>query len=211
MYIAKLSTTYNFQYAFSTTNTHDQSYEELLRRRKEEEQRLIEQLRYKRACVRLAPTLPTEREVQRKIKQLVRLILHIMRSNNLSNECAELFGQRPTLFAKREATLYKYKVQNLQMRAQCTREKIISTVQGMAMSYEAYGFLILAKSVPESSRTDFYDQEVDGISLEPAFVNEFTKKELEFLDELQKSIETEMHEAIKQIENENHQNIHVEM
>ncbi|KAK6747768.1 hypothetical protein RB195_000764 [Necator americanus] len=50
---------------------------------------------------------------------------------------------------------------------------------------------------------------MDDISLEPDFVNEFTKNELEFLDELQRSIETEMHEAIQQIENED-QNIHVE-
>ncbi|KAK6763352.1 hypothetical protein RB195_023888 [Necator americanus] len=133
-----------------------------------------------------------------------------MRSSNLSNEYAELFGQRPTVLAKREATLYKHKVQNLQMRAQCIREKIICTVQGITMSCEACGFLMLLKSLPESLRIEFYDQEIDGISLKPTFVNEFTKKELKFLDELQRSIETEMHEAIQQIKNEDCQNIHVE-
>ncbi|KAK6762054.1 hypothetical protein RB195_022955 [Necator americanus] len=50
----------------------------------------------------------------------------------------------------------------------------------------------------------------NGVSLKPAFVNESTKKELEFLDGLQRSIEMEMREAIKQIENEDHQKIHVE-
>ncbi|KAK6018651.1 zinc knuckle [Ostertagia ostertagi] len=194
-----------------TMDNRNDSYDDLLRKRKAEEQRLIEQLRFKRAHVRLTPSLPTEKEVQKKIKQFVQSIVAITQSNNLLNESAEVFGQRPSLFAKGEATLYKCKVQNMGMKAEFVKEKLLSAVQGLTMSYETYGLLILAEHATDESKTEFYNKRVEGISLEPVFVNEFVRKELDFLDAILKSIETEMHEALQQIENEEHPSIHEEI
>ncbi|KAK5967269.1 hypothetical protein GCK32_019066, partial [Trichostrongylus colubriformis] len=189
-------------------STMDGTLEEQIKKRKAEEIRLIEQLRWKRACVRLMPTLPTEEEVQKKIQKFLELILTITRSNNLKEESAKLFAQRLTLFAKREGTLYKCKVQNIQMEVQFVKERILSAVQGMAMCNETYGLLVLAKVATEESKGRFYDQSHDGIPLEPAFVNEFVGKEIEFLDELLRRIDTELCEASQQIANEDHGSIY---
>ncbi|EYC24870.1 hypothetical protein Y032_0013g2148 [Ancylostoma ceylanicum] len=144
----------------------NESYEELLRKRKAEERKLINEPRYKRSCVRLAPTLPTEEQVQRKIKQFLKLIINITRTNTFADECTEICGQRLTFFAKREGTLYKCKMQNLHMKAQYTKEKILGALQGLVMAFEKYGFLIMAKDASEESRQDFYHQEVEGVSLQ---------------------------------------------
>nr|CDJ98123.1 hypothetical protein HCOI_00009700 [Haemonchus contortus] len=189
-------------------NKNDEGLEEIVKKRKAEERRLIEQLRWKRACVRLMPALPTEKEVQGKIKKFLELILTITRSNNLADKSAEIFGERLTLFAKREGTLYKCKVQNLQMKVQFVKERILSAMQGMAMCNETYGLLVLANVATEKSKERFYSQSHDDIPIEPAFVNEFVKKEIDFLDELQQRIDTELHESSQEIANEDHESIY---
>ncbi|KAK6024668.1 hypothetical protein OSTOST_09518 [Ostertagia ostertagi] len=142
----------NAQVQLNTMDKNDDSLEEQIKKRKAEEKRLIEQLRLKRACVRLMPTLPTEGEF--------------------------------------------------------VKERILSAVQGMAMCNETYGLLILANVATEKSKEKFYDQKHDGIPLEPAFVNEFVGKEIDFLDELLRKIDTELHEASQQIANEDHGSIY---
>ncbi|VDO44717.1 unnamed protein product [Haemonchus placei] len=189
-------------------NKNDEGLEEIVKKRKAEEGRLIEQLRWKRACVRLMPALPTEKEVQGKIKKFLELILTITRTNNLADQSAEIFGERLTLFAKREGTLYKCKVQNMQMKVQFVKERILSAMQGMAMCNETYGLLVLANVATEKSKERFYRQSHDGIPIEPAFVNEFVKKEIDFLDELQQRIDTELHESSQQIANEDHESVY---
>ncbi|KAK5980696.1 hypothetical protein GCK32_008000 [Trichostrongylus colubriformis] len=143
----------------------DESYEEVLRKRKAEEHRLIEQFRFKRACVRLAPALPTEKEVQKKIKQFLRPLIQTTKENSLAEKCAELFGQRLTFFARKEGTLYKCKVQNMAMETQFTKEKILSTVQGLRMTYETYGLLGLGKIATEESKQKFEEGDVEGVPL----------------------------------------------
>ncbi|KAK6031930.1 hypothetical protein OSTOST_01906 [Ostertagia ostertagi] len=91
---------------------------------------------------------------------------------------------------------------------QFVKERILSAVQGMAMCNETYGLLILANVETEKSKEKFYDQRPDGIPLEPAFVNEFVGKEIDFLDELLRNIDTELHEASHQIANEDHGSIY---
>ncbi|EPB66646.1 hypothetical protein ANCCEY_14263 [Ancylostoma ceylanicum] len=174
------------------------------KKRKAEERKLIDELRYKRSCIRLAPTPPTEEQVQRKIKQFLKLIINITRTNTLADECTEICGQRLTFFAKKEGTLYKCKMQNLYMKTQYTKEKIPGALQGLVMAVEAYGLLIMAKDASEKSRQDFYHQKVEGVSLGPAFVNEYTRKKLEFLDGLLKRAEAEIYEADLHIANEDH-------
>ncbi|KAL6738878.1 hypothetical protein Aduo_012376 [Ancylostoma duodenale] len=128
--------------------------------------------------------------MQKKIKQFLKLIINITRTETLADECTELCGQRLTYFAKREDTLYK--------------EKILGALQGLVMAYETYGLLIMAKDASEESRQDFHYQEVEGVSLEPAFVNRYTGEELEFLDSLLKRAEAEIHEAELHVANEDH-------
>ncbi|VDL80187.1 unnamed protein product [Nippostrongylus brasiliensis] len=113
---------------------NNETYDDLFKKRKAEEQRLINELRRKRACVRLAPALPTEDDVQTKIKQFVRSVLYITKSNQLQDVAAELFAQKLHFFARREAALYKCKVENLSMTVQRITERIRGAAETVSVS-----------------------------------------------------------------------------
>ncbi|VDL78450.1 unnamed protein product [Nippostrongylus brasiliensis] len=140
---------------------NNETYDDLFKKRKAEEQRLINELRRKRACVRLAPALPSEDDVQTKIKQFVRSVLYVTKSNQLQDVAAELFAQKPHFFARREAALYKCKVENLRMTVQGIIEKIRGAAEAVSMSYDTYELLILAKTAAEESRAKFFNEDVD--------------------------------------------------
>ncbi|KAK6025537.1 hypothetical protein OSTOST_08561 [Ostertagia ostertagi] len=184
----------------------DESYESLKRRRKYEERRLIEELKYKRSCVRLAPTLPTENDVQRKIRHFIREIIRITKTNTLQDDFTKVQGNRPVHYARGEATLYRGLVENIWLRTSQTRERLRSAAEALAMSHETYKFLILAETATEESRNKFYDDDVQGISIDPVFTSDYIRKEIEFLDEILKCMENEMKHAEIQIGNEDHKN-----
>ncbi|VDL82915.1 unnamed protein product [Nippostrongylus brasiliensis] len=183
-------------------NEHDESFEDLLRKRKAEEQKLPDDIRRKRASIRKAPSFPSEHEVQGKIEKFLQVILHVTSENNLSNEAAELFAQKKSHFAGRESTLYKCRVQNLKIKIRSTKDRIVAVMQGVAMSYYMYGLLITAKVAAEQSRSDYCHRNYEGIVHDPTFIDVFARKEVEFLDTLLNSAESEVYEAEFQIENE---------
>ncbi|VDL80654.1 unnamed protein product [Nippostrongylus brasiliensis] len=158
----------------------DEQFEDLLRQRKAEERKLIEDIRRKRASIRKAPSFPSEHE-------------------------------KKSHFAGRESTLYKCRVQNVQMKIRFTKDKIVTAMQGVAMSYDMYGLLVTAKVATEQSRNDYCHRNYKGIVLDPTFINEFARKEVEFLDTLLKSAESEVYEADFQIASEEQSSVYEEL
>ncbi|KAK5981647.1 hypothetical protein GCK32_020078 [Trichostrongylus colubriformis] len=86
------------------------------------------------------------------------------------------------------------------------RERLRSATEALAMSHETYKFLIIAETATEESKSKFYDEDVQGVSIDPVFTSEYVRKEIEFLDEIRRCMETEMTNADIQISNEDHKN-----
>ncbi|KAK6762040.1 hypothetical protein RB195_022943 [Necator americanus] len=55
------------------------------KKRKTEERKLIEEIRYKRSCIKLPSTFPAEEEIQKKIRTFLKVNVMLTRSNNLSD------------------------------------------------------------------------------------------------------------------------------
>ncbi|WKY11884.1 hypothetical protein Q1695_003448 [Nippostrongylus brasiliensis] len=155
-----------------------ETYDDPFKKRKAEKQRLISELRRKRACARLACAFPTEDDVQRKIERFVRSVPHITESNQLQDVAAEHFAQKLHFFARGEAAWYKCKVENLSMTVQRITEKIRGAAEAVTMSYDTNELLILAETAPEEYRANFLNQDVEGVALDLAFVGDFNRKEL---------------------------------
>ncbi|RCN34191.1 hypothetical protein ANCCAN_19966 [Ancylostoma caninum] len=178
-------------------------YQENLKRRRDEELKLIQEIRYKRSCVRLAPTFPSKKEIQKRIKKFLRIAIQVTRSNNIGATFAELRGNRPEYFARMEASLYKSRIEILRLEAYNVMERVRSAGEGLAMTYELYKFLIRAEDASEESQRRYYQKEEEGVSLDPAFTSDFIRKELDFVDNLKLQMDTEIREAELQMENEN--------
>ncbi|KAK5973675.1 hypothetical protein GCK32_007481 [Trichostrongylus colubriformis] len=179
-----------------------QPTDEFTRKRQTQERRLIEEICYKRSCVRLAPSFPSEEEIQKKIRKFMRYIYSIVTSNSLFNGLAEVSATKSKLFARAEAALYKCRLEKVHMEVSNTMDRIRGAAEGLSMAYEVYGLLVLSDKALETSRDAFYDEEEQGVSLEPSFIADFVRKELDFLEELNHRIESEIREAQLQEQNE---------
>ncbi|RCN42145.1 hypothetical protein ANCCAN_11887 [Ancylostoma caninum] len=122
-------------------------------------------------------------------------ITRILKYVHNVHEGTELRGSRPLLFANREATLYKCRAEKIQMSANNLKERILGAAQGLKMSYEIYDLLVIAGSASKDSRTGFYRSDLSGVSVDPAFTDEYVRKELDFIDELMQRIANEVREA----------------
>ncbi|KAK5966462.1 hypothetical protein GCK32_010207 [Trichostrongylus colubriformis] len=79
-------------------------------------------------------------------------------------------------------------------------------MEGLAMVHESYKLLILAKAATMKSRQEFYDTDVKGASIERAFIVTYRRMEVDFFDEVQRSIEGEMKNAEIQLSLEQYTN-----
>ncbi|VDL84143.1 unnamed protein product [Nippostrongylus brasiliensis] len=77
------------------------------------------------------------------------------------------------------------------MKIRFAKDKIVAAMHGAAMSYDMYGLLVSAKVATEQSRNDYCHRNYKGIVHDPTFIDEFARKEVEFLDTLLNSAESE--------------------
>uniref|UniRef100_W6NC66 Translin n=1 Tax=Haemonchus contortus TaxID=6289 RepID=W6NC66_HAECO len=180
-------------------------YDEFTRKRQAEERKLIEEIRYKRSCIKLATTFPSEEDIQKTICRFVNSIVYIVSSNTLSEEFAEIRGSRSRLFASLDATLYKSRLQNVHLQVRNTLDRIQSAFEALSMAYEVYGLLVLSDESLAISRVCFYDKREQGVTLDPAFTSDFVRKEVDFLTELEHQIQSEIRDAGFQEESETHE------
>ncbi|KAK6741525.1 hypothetical protein RB195_009406 [Necator americanus] len=177
------------------------------KKRKAEERKLIEEIRYKRSCIRLAATFPAEEEIQKKIRNFLKVIVMLTRSNNLSDMFTKTRGKRPQHFAKVEATLYKCRLEQVHQAANITMERIGAAAQGLSLTYDLYGLLVMADN---NLANEFFNDTEEGVALEPSFTADFICKEVEFIKEFRSQVETEIREAELQEQRENHINAFVQ-
>nr|CDJ82469.1 unnamed protein product [Haemonchus contortus] len=187
------------------------SFEDLRKKRKAQEQKLIEDLKYKRSCIRTAPTLPSEKEVQKKIRTFVKQIIRITRTNDALDTFTKVQGSRPVLYARREATLYRAKVENVWTNTSHMKECFRSAAESLAMCYETYKLLMVAESASKKSRDKFFAEDVEGLNLDPTITSDYVRKEMDFFDEIMGTMETELKNAEIQISNEDHPNAMAEL
>ncbi|KAK6060256.1 transcription elongation factor GreA domain protein [Cooperia oncophora] len=72
------------------------------------------------------------------------------------------------------------------------------------MTHQVYGLLVLSDKSLAESQARFYGKDEQGICIEPALFAEFTRKEIEFLEEFRHQIEIEIREAQSHEDNEQH-------
>nr|CDJ80318.1 unnamed protein product [Haemonchus contortus] len=188
-----------------------ETYEELRRQRSYHERKLIDELKRKRFCIRLASTLPSETDVQRKIRKFIREILRFTKKNHLQEAFMKVQGARTNHYARAEATLYRSKMEGVWLNANQVKRSIQDAMEGLAMAHEAYKFLVLAETATNKLGQNFYDTDVEGVSIEPAFILKYTWKEMDFFDELQRNTEAEMKNAEIQLSLEQQSNPIVEL
>ncbi|KAK6755697.1 hypothetical protein RB195_014216 [Necator americanus] len=83
------------------------------KKRKAEERKLIEEIRYKRSCIRLPSMFPAEEEIQTKIRNFLKVIVMLTRSNNLSDMFTKTRDKNPQHFSKVDATFYKCRLEQV--------------------------------------------------------------------------------------------------
>ncbi|VDL87420.1 unnamed protein product, partial [Nippostrongylus brasiliensis] len=99
------------------------------------------------------------------------------------------------MYAKMDATLYKSRVEKMHLQASHHEDKIRGAAQGLAMSYELYSLLVFADCASEISRQAFYQTKEGGVQLEPSFTSDYIQGELDYLNQLQRTMEREIYEA----------------
>ncbi|VDO82558.1 unnamed protein product [Heligmosomoides polygyrus] len=161
--------------------------ENLKKKRREEERILIDILKCKRSCVRLAPT---------------RLLKKAYRRD--PDEFAEIRGSQPKLYARGEAAFYRARVENAWLKTNHVKERFCHASEGIAMTYETYNFFILAEGASHESRANFFAGDVQGLSLDPAFTSDYIRKEIDYFDEILSKMQTEIRNATIQMTNKVH-------
>uniref|UniRef100_A0A7I4YK67 CCHC-type domain-containing protein n=1 Tax=Haemonchus contortus TaxID=6289 RepID=A0A7I4YK67_HAECO len=174
------------------------------KKRQAEERKLIDEIRYKRACIETVSKFPEEEDVQHRIRGFVRFVINTVRNNRLNDEFTEIRGRRPIFFANGEATLYRSYLERICLEVEHEAERIRSTAEKLSMAYEVYGLLILSEGAILFSRKTFFGQDEQGVLLEPSHTADFIRKELEFLEQFIRQVQNEIEEAKRQEENENH-------
>ncbi|VDP47340.1 unnamed protein product [Heligmosomoides polygyrus] len=110
----------------------------------------------------------------------------------------------PQTLREGEATLYKAKVENVFLKTSHLKDCLCSAVEGLAMMHETYKCLILAEAAKKDSMQKLYQEDVEGMTIEPVFASDYARREIEFLDELLKNMESEITSANVQISIEVH-------
>ncbi|KAK6762041.1 hypothetical protein RB195_022944 [Necator americanus] len=89
-------------------------------------------------------------------------------------------------------------------------ESISAAVQGLSLTYDLYGLLVMADNKLVNSSYDFFNDTEDGVTLEHSFTADFIRREIEFIKEFRRQVETEISEAELQEQRENHVNAFVQ-
>ncbi|KIH42839.1 hypothetical protein ANCDUO_27171, partial [Ancylostoma duodenale] len=174
------------------------------KKRRAEERKLIEEIRYKRSCVKRAPTFPSAEEIQIKIRRFLSIVVMLVKSNSIVETFTELRGSRSQLFARREAALYRCRLERMHYEAANLMGRIRSAAEALSMAYDPYGLLVLADSSLLDERDDFYEDCEEGLTIHPNFTADFIRREIEFIEDFKRKIENEVKEAELQEQNENH-------
>ncbi|KAK6061742.1 hypothetical protein COOONC_00590 [Cooperia oncophora] len=154
------------------------------KKRQAEERKLIEEVRYKRSCIRLTPSFPSENEIQRKILK---------------------FGEQRCTFRKQEGRSVQESRREAICRDMYSMERIRSTAESLSVAYEMYDFLVMSDSALKESRRRFYDTDEDGIPIEPVFIADFVRKELDFFADFkhEKELQEKYEHMCQQIKEQN--------
>ncbi|KAK6751720.1 hypothetical protein RB195_003249 [Necator americanus] len=104
-------------------------------------------------------------------------------------------GKRPQHFAKVEATLYECRLEQVHQAVNITMERIGAAAQGLSLTYDLYGLLVMADNNLANSRYEFFNDTEEGVTLEPSFTADFICREVEFIKEFRSQVETEIREA----------------
>ncbi|KAK6766389.1 hypothetical protein RB195_025975 [Necator americanus] len=128
----------------------------------------------------------------------------LVKSNNLVETFTELRGSRTQLFARREAALYRCRLERVHYEASNLMERIRSATETLSMAYDLYGLLVLADDTLSDEREDFYDDWEEGVIIRPCFTTDFIRKEVEKIDDFRRKVENEIKEAELQEKSENH-------
>uniref|UniRef100_A0A0N4WHA0 CCHC-type domain-containing protein n=1 Tax=Haemonchus placei TaxID=6290 RepID=A0A0N4WHA0_HAEPC len=184
---------------------------EFARQRRAEEDALIETIPYKRRCIKLAPTFPSEEEIQRKIRTILCSVIDVIQSNTVLSSFTEIRGRKPQFYAKGESTLYKSHLEKVHLEGAHITDKPRCASEALAMGYDLYGLLVLSDDTLAISKDKFFEERVKGVSLDPTFTADFVRKEIEFLEDLCHKIQTEIHETHLQTETETHESISEEI
>ncbi|XGW13271.1 hypothetical protein V3C99_013703 [Haemonchus contortus] len=185
--------------------------DEFARQRRAEEDALIETIQYKRRRIKLAPTFPSEEEIQRKIRTILCSVIDVIQSNTVLSSFTEIRGRKPQFYAKGESTLYKSHLERVHLEGAHITDKLRCASEALAMGYDLYGLLVLSDDTLAFSKDKFFEERVKGVSLDPTFTADFVRKEIEFLEDLCHKIQTEFHEAQLQTETETHESISEEI
>ncbi|KAK6023686.1 hypothetical protein OSTOST_10515 [Ostertagia ostertagi] len=179
--------------------------DEFTRRRRAEEQALIETIRYKRKRIKLAPSFPSEDEIQHKIRTILSSVIDLIQSDNLFDFFTEIRGRKPHSLPKTKPLFYKCHLEKVHLQACHITDKIRCGTEALSMGYDLYRLLVQADDSLASSRDKFFEEEIKGVSFDPTFTAEFVRKELEFLEDFCQKIQTEIREAELQLNNETHE------
>ncbi|ETN70545.1 hypothetical protein RB195_020244 [Necator americanus] len=101
-----------------------------------------------------------------------------------------------------EATLYKSRIEIMRLEACNVMERIRNAGEGLAMTYDLYMLLIRAEEASLRSQEELYQREEEGVLMDPKFIMDFVRKELDFVDNLKLQMDAEIREAELQMENE---------
>ncbi|KAL6723349.1 hypothetical protein Aduo_018363 [Ancylostoma duodenale] len=159
--------------------------QENLKRRRDEELKLIQETRYKRSC------------------KFLRIAIEVTPSNNIGANFAELRGNQPEYFARMEVSLYKSRIEILRLEDYNVMEGVRSAGEGPTMTYELYKLLVREQDTSEESQRRYYQKEEEGVSLDPACTSDFIRKEFNYVDNLELQMDIEIREAELQMEIEN--------
>lgn len=181
--------------------------DEFEKKRHDEERKLINEIRRKRKYIKVAPSFPSEDDIQSKIRRFLCIIIDLTRSSDLAETFASISGKKPQFFARMEATLYKCRLERVHLEACNTAERIRSAAEGLSMAYELYSLLVLTDNDLSDSRHTFFGMEEQGVPLEPKFTADFVRRELDFYENFCQSIAIEIRDAELQMRNEVHESV----
>ncbi|XGW21876.1 hypothetical protein V3C99_004660 [Haemonchus contortus] len=97
-------------------------------------------------------------------------------------------------------------MEGIWLKANHIKGCIQGAMEGLAMAHETYKFLILAETATDEFRQMFYDTDVEGVSIDPVFILEYKREEMDFPGELQRNTEAEMKNAEIQLSMEQQTN-----
>ncbi|KAK6761800.1 hypothetical protein RB195_022765 [Necator americanus] len=89
-------------------------------------------------------------------------------------------------------------------------ERISAAAQELYLTYELYGLLVLGDSKMADSRSYFFCDTQNEVTLEPTCMADFARREVEFIEEFQRQLGTKIRETEYQKKRGNHINVFVQ-